>query len=170
MSKHESNKQIEMQHAFQHNIYLKKMSFPKNGCVYKGHHHEYDHVTLVASGKVRVRFGAVPEASLPAEEKEYQGVSMFVTRGFRQHEITALEDNTVVCCVHAIRTKDGQIIDPPSELSDQTLNSFDELSSAIRGMELAPLAFDATPNQMTSFIERAKQEGTLEAGSGDKLV
>lgn len=159
-----------MQHAFQHNIYVKKMCFPADGCVYRGHHHEYDHITLVASGRVRVRFGAVPAAGLPAEEKEYEGVSMFVTRSFRTHEITSLEDNTVVCCIHAIRTKDGQIIDPPSELSEQTLHSFDELASAIKGIDLQPIAFDATPCQMNKFIERAKEEGTLEQGSGDKLV
>lgn len=170
MNKHEQNKQIEMQHAFQHNIYVKKMCFSNDGCVYRGHHHEYDHVTLVASGKVLVKFGAVPEANLPEEQREYEGVSMFVTRSFRTHEITALEPNTVVCCIHAIRTKDGEIIDPPSELSDQTLHSFDQLATAIKGMDLRPIAFDATPNQMDMFIERAKEEGTLEQGSGDKLV
>lgn len=171
MDKHKSNnEQVRMEHAFQHNIYLKKMFFNAQGSVYKGHHHDYDHVTLVASGKVRVRFAAVPEAFLPAEEKEYSGVSMFVTRCFREHEITALEDNTVVCCIHAIRDANGQVIDPPSELKDHQLNNMNDLANALRGFELGRFAFSATPEDKEHMIKRAIQEGTLEEGSGDKLI
>lgn len=172
MNKHvENNNQVQMEHAFQHNIYLKKMTFPKGGSVYRGHHHDYDHISLVASGRARVRFGKVVEAGLPDEEKEYGAVSMFVTRSFRQHEITALEDNTVVCCIHAIRTLDGQVMDPPSELKDRQLNNFQDLAKALMGHNPAMrLAFDATPEEIEKMIDRAAEEGTLEEGSGDKLV
>lgn len=170
MNKHEGNQFIKTEHAFQHNIYLKKMHFDKGNLTYRGHHHGFDHVTLVASGRVRVKFGAVPEANLPEEVHEYGAVSMFVTRSFREHEITSLEDNTTVCCVHAIRMKDGEIIDPPSELSERTLTSFGELSQAIGGLKLDRLAFDLTPEEKQQQLERAKAEGTLVANSGNMLL
>ena len=152
--KHESNKQIISEHAYQHNVYVKKMIFPKGGNFYRGHHHNYDHVTLVAAGRVSVVFEAVPEVGLDAEEKQYNGGSLFVTRGFRQHKITALEDNTIVCCIHAIRDKDGEVI-----------TVFDNNKK-----ETQAFAFTATPAVMNELLKKADQEGTLVQGSGDNLI
>lgn len=169
-NKHANNDRVKMEHAFQHNIYVKKMLFEQQGTVYCGHHHSYDHITLVSSGKVRVRFGPVPEAFLPPEEKEYAATSMFITRSFREHEIMSLEDNTVVCCIHAIRQEDGQIIDPPSELSGQTITSFDQLSQLLGNQKSGKIAFDPTTAEKFEMLERALEEGTLVADSGDKLI
>lgn len=164
------NQSIAMEHAFQHNIYVKKMTFNKGGLIYRGHHHDYDHVTLVAAGRALVKFKEVPEAGLPAEERVYDGVSMFVTRAFREHEITALDDNTVVCCIHAIRSKNGEVIDPPSELTDRQLTNFSQLSGALKGIQLAPFAFSADAAKMEQLISNAKEEGTLHVGSADQLL
>ena len=157
--KEEYNKDIDMSHSYQHNVYVKTMRFKESGFMYCGHHHTYDHVTLVASGKVRVKFGAVPEGNLPEEEKEYTGSSMFVTRSYREHEITALEDNTIVCCIHAIRNIDGEIIthDIPSHI-DNAKN------------KIGPMAYDMTPEEKLRSILRAEEEGTLRLGNADNLI
>lgn len=158
MNKHHINKQIEMEHFFQHNVFVKKMIFKEKGMVYCGHHHEYDHVTLVAAGKISVKFSSVPEGDLPEEIKEYAGTSMFVTRSYREHEITALEDNTVVCCVHAVREEGGEIIGTPSHVDKNKVKTQ-------RG-----LAFDMTPEERLKCILRAEEEGTLKPGNADILI
>jgi len=157
--KEEFNKQIDMSHSYQHNVYVKTMTFKQSGLTYCGHHHTYDHVTLVASGKVRVKFEAVLEGDLPEEEMEYIGSSMFVTRSYRKHEITALEDNTVVCCIHAIRNVEGEIIvyDVPSHIDDAK-------------EKLALMAYDMTPEEKLKSILRAEEEGTLQPGNADLLI
>lgn len=163
---------VSTEHIYQHNLYMKKMVFDKAETVYQGHHHTYDHVTLVASGKVRVKFNAVPEANLDEEVKEYTGVSMFVTRAFRTHEVTALEDNTVVCCVHVVRDSDGEVVDIPSDV-DRPVESVEALKEILdkqnKTLEKG-LAFTATTAQKLELIDKAEKEGTLVKGSGDMLI
>ena len=159
MNKHHKNQQIEMEHFFQHNVFLKKMIFKEKGMVYCGHHHDYDHVTLVAAGKVSVKFGPVPEGDLPEEIKEYAGTSMFVTRSYREHEITALEDNTIVCCVHAIRDEKGEIIGIPSHVDKNEAK-----------IQMGRMAFDMTPEEKLKSVLRAEEEGTLKPGNADILI
>jgi quercetin dioxygenase-like cupin family protein len=156
----ELNKDIKIQLSFQHNIFVKRMTFKESGSIYCGHHHFYDHITLVASGKVKVKFGAVPEGDLPEEEKEYEGSSMFVTRGYREHEITALEDNTIICCIHAIRSADGKVVD--GDLFAPHPNPKSQLQ---RGF-----AYNMTPEQKLKSILRAEEEGTLQPGNADNLI
>lgn len=166
------NMPVITDHIYQHNVYMKKMCFDRAETVYQGHHHHYDHVTLVASGKVKVKFAAVPEANLEEEVKEYSGVSMFVTRAFRTHEITALEDNTVVCCVHAVRDDNGEVIDIPSDIT-QPVDSEESLKKILieqnKKIERGR-AFTATTAKKLELIERAEEEGTLVPGSGDMLI
>ena len=159
MSKHENNQQIQMEHSFQHNIFLKKMIFKEKGMMYCGHHHDYDHVTLVAAGRVSVKFGSVPEGDLLEEVKEYGGASMFVTRSYREHEITALEDNTIVCCIHAIRDTNGEIIGIPSHIDKDKAK-----------VAMGRMAFDMTPEEKLKSILRAEEEGTLKPGNADILI
>lgn len=160
IEKNKFNDEIFMQHAYRDNIYVKTMTFKQSGLVYCGHHHTYDHVTLVASGKVKVKFGAVPEGDLPEEEKEYTGSSMFVTRSYREHEITSLEDNTVVCCIHAIRNKNGEIMSV-------------DLPSSIQGGkkdEMAGFAFEMSSKDVLKKVIEAEQEGILYPGNADTLI
>ena len=170
------NKDINMEvnHAYQHNIYLKEMKFPDAGTTYCGHHHDYDHVTLVASGRVSVKFGAVPAAGIPEETREYSAVSMFVTRSFREHEITSLEPNTTVCCVHALRDENGEVVFP--EIDDDHLHDPDhkfhsskEVAATV-GKRLGRMAFTASPIDLQKMFERGEKEGTLVPGSQDQLL
>lgn len=167
-------KEIDTKLIFQHNIFVKQMNFGDANVTYCGHHHDYDHVTLVASGKVRVKFAAVPEAGIPEEVKEYTGVSTFITRSFREHEITSLEPNTVVCCVHAVREENGEIVVPEVDDEhrhdpDHKFHGWGDIEKIV-GKKPQRMAFTAQPVDLDKMIRRADEEGTLVTNSADKLL
>lgn len=87
------------------NLWLRQMHFAKAGDANEGHVHNYDHMTLLAYGSVRVHVdGNTTDFKAPH--------SIFIIKG-KSHYIEALEDNTVAYCVHALRDKDtAEILDP----------------------------------------------------------
>lgn len=90
------------------NIFSKQMHFLKAGDAEEGHAHSFDHTTLLASGRLRLRaLGTDTDFTAPQH--------IFIKAGV-QHELTALEDNTVAYCIHALRDPDNpeKIIDPES--------------------------------------------------------
>lgn len=89
------------------NVFIKQMHFLRAGDREEGHSHLFDHVTLLASGKIRVTaHGNSTDFTAPHH--------IFIKAGV-VHELEALEDNTVVHCIHGIRERDCEdIIDPES--------------------------------------------------------
>lgn len=90
------------------NVFIKQMRFVKAGDMEQGHSHCFDHLTLLASGKLRLTaLGKSTDFTAPHH--------IFIKAGV-EHELLALEDDTVVHCIHAIR--DGErvedIVDPAS--------------------------------------------------------
>ena len=90
------------------NVFIKQMRFVNAGDAEQGHSHCFDHLTLLASGKLRLTaLGKADEFTAPHH--------IFIKAGV-EHELLALEDNTTVHCIHAIR--DGErvedIVDPAS--------------------------------------------------------
>lgn len=90
------------------NVFIKQMRFLKAGDTEQGHSHCFDHVTLLATGKIKLTAnGKSDEFTAPHH--------IFIKAGV-EHELVALEDNTTVHCIHAIR--DGErvedIVDPSS--------------------------------------------------------
>lgn len=177
MSNVEKNKgkAVEVKHLYQHNVYIKQMTYRDAGTTYHGHHHDYDHVTLIVSGRVRVKFKSIPEMNIPDEVREYTGVDMFVTRSFREHEITSLEPNTVVCCVHALRNEDGDIIEldyneENKHDPDLKFQSWADAKQALGNEKRKRIAFTATPKELNNMYKRAEKEGVLVEGSQDILV
>lgn len=90
------------------NVFVKQMHFLKAGDMEQGHAHCFDHLTLLASGKIRMTaFGKSTDFTAPHH--------IFIKANV-EHELVALEDDTTVHCIHAIR--DGErvedIIDPAS--------------------------------------------------------
>lgn len=88
------------------NVFVRMMIFEKAGDTELGHAHNYHHGTLVASGSVLVR--------AKGEETVFKAPTMIWINKDIKHELVALEDNTVCACIHALRTTDGDIIDPES--------------------------------------------------------
>lgn len=102
------------------NTWIKQMHFLKAGDMNDGHKHIFDHQTLLGKGSVKVTVnGKVSEFKAPT--------IIFIRAGF-EHQIEALEDDTVCYCIHAIR--DGErvedIIDPADIPNDGMMYKFTE--------------------------------------------
>lgn len=69
-----------------------------------GHKHKFDHVSLLAKGKVIVEIEGHPP-------KEFTAPTFIVIRKEHDHKFTALEDDTIWYCVFALRDLDGEPID-----------------------------------------------------------
>jgi quercetin dioxygenase-like cupin family protein len=86
------------------NVYTRMMVFEKVGDVMEGHSHTYDHPTLLAVGKVEVDYeGATTIFEAPTVIYIQAGIA---------HKLTALENNTVAFCIHALRDNEGNILSP----------------------------------------------------------
>lgn len=88
------------------NLWLRQMHFIKAGDQNEGHLHNFDHITLLAKGRVVVDVeGNVSEFSAPH--------MIYVAAG-KRHFLKALEDDTIAYCVHALRTgeREEDILDP----------------------------------------------------------
>lgn len=88
------------------NLWLRQMHFAKAGDQNEGHLHNFDHITLLAKGRVSVDVeGSVTEFAAPH--------MIFIAKG-KRHFLRALEDETIAYCVHALRTgeREEDILDP----------------------------------------------------------
>jgi quercetin dioxygenase-like cupin family protein len=81
------------------NVFVKLHHFLRVGDTHQGHAHVFDHITLLSAGAVRMLHDN--------GEAEYKAPHLIVTPKGIAHQFTALEPNTVFCCVHAIRDGDG---------------------------------------------------------------
>jgi hypothetical protein len=80
------------------NVFVKLHHFEQIGDTHEGHAHAFDHITLLSAGSVKM----VHDNG----EAEYKAPHLIVTPKGIKHQFTALEENTVFCCIHAIREKD----------------------------------------------------------------
>jgi len=88
------------------NLFSRQMQFEKIGDMEIGHKHPFDHLTLLATGKLKVK----------VNEKEtiFTAPHMIYIAKDVVHELTALENNTVAYCIHPLRDGNGvdDILDP----------------------------------------------------------
>lgn len=83
------------------NVFVKMHRFINTGDTHDGHAHTFDHITLLATGKVLMKHDN--------GEQEFTAPHLIITPKGIVHQFTALEPNTVFCCIHAIR--DGDDVD-----------------------------------------------------------
>lgn len=83
------------------NVFVKMHRFLNAGDTHQGHAHVFDHITLLATGKVLMRHDN--------GEQEFVAPHLIVTPKGVVHQFIALEPDTVFCCIHAIR--DGSEVD-----------------------------------------------------------
>ena len=86
------------------------MHFKKAGDIEVSHTHSYDHGTLLSSGSVQVDM--LDDNNQIVSTKTFVAPTFIFINKNNLHKITALEDNTVCACIHAIRTIDDELIDP----------------------------------------------------------
>jgi quercetin dioxygenase-like cupin family protein len=84
------------------------MHFKNAGDKEHGHSHPFDHVSLLSNGAAKVTVSGV--------SKSFYAPQVIFIKKDLEHEIEALEDNTEVTCIHAIRNGERveDIIDPES--------------------------------------------------------
>lgn len=88
------------------NLYSRMMHFKNVGDIEHGHRHQFDHLTLLAKGRLKVTVdGSVSEFSAP---------HMIYIKKEKLHELVALESDTVAYCIHALRgdNRTDDILDP----------------------------------------------------------
>lgn len=90
------------------NIWIRQKVFTEIGEVIGGHKHNYDHVSLLATGSVEVEVdGAVSRFDAP---------TFLVIRKDKVHNVKSLTEKVIWYCVFASRDINGEVYDP--ELSD----------------------------------------------------
>jgi len=104
------------------NVGVRQMWFHKAGEVVDGHEHNFDHVTYIVRGTVRVeRLGAptkfdgdgrpvewVVEKSI--EKRALDGHNWILIKAGVRHRLTAMEDNSLGHCIYSHRTPQGDVV------------------------------------------------------------
>lgn len=83
------------------NLYSRMMHFKRAGDFEVGHTHQFDHLTLLAKGQLRVTVDGI--------ETVFTAPHMIYIHKDKVHEMVALVDDTVAYCIHALR--DGGAVD-----------------------------------------------------------
>jgi quercetin dioxygenase-like cupin family protein len=100
------------------NLYSRMMHFKKAGDTEIGHTHQFDHLTLLAKGKLKV--------TVEGNVSEFTAPHMLYIHKDKVHELQALTDETVAYCIHALRDKEtNEILDPsmiPEGVNPTTLS------------------------------------------------
>lgn len=86
------------------NLWSKQMHFKNAGDREDGHAHTFDHLTLLAAGSLQVTVNGIAS--------EFKAPQMIYIKAGKEHELVALEDNTIAYCIHALRDHEGELLDP----------------------------------------------------------
>lgn len=86
------------------NIWVRQNLLKNIGDSVPGHLHHFDHVSLLAAGKVLVEVEG-------CEPKEFTAPTFIVIKKEHRHKFTALADKTLWYCVFALRDIDGNVTD-----------------------------------------------------------
>ena len=86
------------------NIWIRQNVLEKAGEFYHGHTHDFDHISLLSCGKVLIEIEGKPP-------KEFTAPTFIIIRRDLEHKFTALADNSVWFCIHALRDIDGEVIE-----------------------------------------------------------
>jgi quercetin dioxygenase-like cupin family protein len=98
------------------NLFVRQMHFANAGDSEQGHAHQFDHMTLLARGRLSV--------CINDEVTEFTAPQMIYIKAGIQHELTALSDGAVAYCVHALRDESGEIIDASMVPKSRELHDF----------------------------------------------
>lgn len=90
------------------NVFFRAMIFEKLGDTVAGHTHNYDHVTFLWRGSLKLRAWHASQekdgvVSGDVVERTYTAPSRILIKRDWCHELTSLEENTSADCIFAIR-------------------------------------------------------------------
>lgn len=93
------------------NVFVKMMHMYFPGDKIQGHAHVFDHITLLAKGRVVMR--------AKDQEHEHEAPKLIVTPKGVVHEFEALTTDCLLCCVHAVRDGDGVDDIAPANITEE---------------------------------------------------
>lgn len=102
------------------NVFVKMMHLRAIGDTQGGHAHVFDHITLLATGSVKMKHNN--------GEREFTAPHLIVTPKGISHEFIATTNDVLLCCIHAVR--DGDTVDDVAaqditpEQAQELLNQF----------------------------------------------
>ena len=95
------------------NVYTRLMHFVNKGDIEEGHKHNFDHATLISSGSIL--YEVLDDTGIEVvSSKVFTAPDLVFVHKDKFHRLTALEDNTVCGCIHALRAEGEDIISPDS--------------------------------------------------------
>jgi quercetin dioxygenase-like cupin family protein len=100
-------------HYFSGGVYANRMDFQEAGSFGVQHKHNYDHLSILASGSVLLEVEGSPNTVHKAP------AALTIVAG-KTHKVTALEANSVWFCIHAVPS-DLQVPNPTKEAIEATL-------------------------------------------------
>lgn len=100
------------------NVFVKMFYTNEVGDKISGHAHTFDHITLLAKGRVMMRADGT--------EKEHLAPKLIVTPKGIVHEFEALDHGCIMCCVHAIRDGDTEEDVAPPNITEEQAKLFME--------------------------------------------
>lgn len=92
---------IDTKHHFSEGLYAKQISIPKGTMVCQ-HQHEYDHLSVLAQGKVRVLLGE-------DRFQIYEAPACINIKKEINHVVFALEDSVWFCIHHTFETDENKV-------------------------------------------------------------
>lgn len=95
------------------NVFFRPNFLEKAGDRLDGHAHQFDHVTMVVQGAVRIA-AKPPDGTTREIIKRAAGDfrdRVVNIRAGVEHEITALEDGTEFLCIYAHRNTQGDVVE-----------------------------------------------------------
>lgn len=104
------------------NVFCRLMHFKKAGEVELGHYHNYDHGTLISSGEILIEMLDEKE-NVIASKKFIAPQLAFISKD-KKHRLTALKDNSVAVCIHALRDIDSNILSPEFFISHEQVKEY----------------------------------------------
>ncbi len=92
------------------NLYIRPMSFEKKGSTVDSHTHRFDHITMLSSGSVSVKWKDTQTGK--TGEGIWKAPTFFLIKKLFEHKFTALEDNTLAFCLFSHRDPStGDVVD-----------------------------------------------------------
>lgn len=112
------------------NVYCRLMEFEKEGDTELGHSHLYDHATLLSKGALKVEM--LDESGNTTSQKIFKAPSFIFIAKDIKHKLIAIENDTIACCIHALRDIDEDIISSDTLVNETVFKEID--SAYIRNM------------------------------------
>lgn len=86
-----------------HNVFVRQMHFAKTGDTEVQHIHQFDHITLLSKGSLEVECNG--------KLTKFVAPHMIYIKANYVHGMTALEDDTLAYCIHAMTNTHDKNID-----------------------------------------------------------